>query len=179
AVGVTSEGEYLEMELAQDLPAYEVMQRLNAALPPGLQITAITPAEDKEKPLMSTVNAADYVMRICAPGVDCGRTRESLVSFLSLETIPFTKDSKSGKEVTVDLRPGIWRMEITKCDESELVVQMLVETGSRLNVKPHEVIALWMKHAGIDIDADELAVHRRGLYIRVDGSLTEPVPMGR
>lgn len=179
AVGVTSEAEYLEMELAQDLPAHEVMDRLNKALPPGLEVTAVVSTDEKEKPLMATVNAAEYELRMRVAGVDCDRLTSSLTSFLALESIPYTKDSKSGKEVTVDLRPGIWRMEISRCDQGEVIVEMVVETGSRLNVKPHELMALWMKHAGIGFDADELAIHRRGLYIRVDGSLTEPVPLER
>ncbi len=179
AVGVTSEAEYLEMELAQEVPVREVMERLNRVLPPGLELTAIGLAEEKEKPLMATVNAASYELQLRVPDVECGRLSSSLESFLALATIPFTKDSKSGKAVTVDLRPGIWQMTISRCDHGEATVEMLVETGSRLNVKPQELVALWLEHAGIGFDAGELVIHRRGLYIHADGKMIEPVPLER
>jgi radical SAM-linked protein len=166
------------MELSVDIPLEEVMQRLNQVLPPGLELTAISMTGDKDKPLMATVNAAAYQVRFPIDPSQCQHVSETLATFIARPNIPLEKENKSGKMVSVDLKPGIWKMAMEQCQDGWASLDLLVETGSRLNVKPQELVALWAEWAGLNLDLDELVIHRRALYLREGDQLIEPLTTG-
>ena len=62
-VGVTSTGEYFDMELTVALPTDEICQRLNAQMVEGVRILSARQVEDgKASKAMSLVAAADYLV---------------------------------------------------------------------------------------------------------------------
>ena len=60
AVGTTSDAEYMDMELSEELPVEEVQRALEQGLAPAFQITRMKRMEGKQDALMSLVNLADY-----------------------------------------------------------------------------------------------------------------------
>ena len=62
-VGVTSTGEYFDMELTATIPTDEICQRLNSQMVDGIHVLSARQVEDgKASKAMSLVAAADYLV---------------------------------------------------------------------------------------------------------------------
>lgn len=84
-LGMTSMGEYLDMEFAKPLFG-EVLEKLNQALPKGIRALEAKPIFGKATSLSSAIISADYDIRLNPPGRTWGtrfRRRYSLIRFRS------------------------------------------------------------------------------------------------
>ena len=103
-VGVTSTGEYFDMELTATIPTDEICQRLNSQMVDGIHVLSARQVEDgKASKAMSLVAAADYLVEF-RPGkapADGWQTR--ITEFLKQPEILVTKETKKG-EKQVDIR---------------------------------------------------------------------------
>ena len=61
-VGLTSEGEYLDIVVENVVSSDDVVKRLNAVMPHGLTIVSCGQLPEGSKTAMSLVGGADYVM---------------------------------------------------------------------------------------------------------------------
>ena len=97
-VGVTSTGEYFDMELTATIPTDEICQRLNSQMVDGIHVLSARQVEDgKASKAMSLVAAADYLVEF-RPGkapADGWQTR--ITEFLKQPEILVTKETKKGK----------------------------------------------------------------------------------
>ncbi|MGM9526493.1 MAG: TIGR03936 family radical SAM-associated protein, partial [Peptococcaceae bacterium] len=60
AVGTTSDGEYMDMELTEDMPLTQVKAALDQAMPPAFEVTALKVVQGKTPSLMSIITRARY-----------------------------------------------------------------------------------------------------------------------
>ena len=111
-VGLTSNGEYLDIEVTDDetsSPSSAVMvERLNAAMVEGIEVLSYRKLPDNAKNAMSIVAAADYTLRF-RPGYgpeDQKAFWERLAEFLERPSIEIIKTTKKG-EALVDIKPHI------------------------------------------------------------------------
>lgn len=97
-VGVTSTGEYFDMELTATIPTDEICQRLNSQMIDGIHVLSARQVEDgKASKAMSLVAAADYLVEF-RPGkapADGWQTR--ITEFLKQPEILVTKETKKAK----------------------------------------------------------------------------------
>ena len=61
-VGITSDGEYLDIEVHSTKSSEEMMKDLNATMVDGVDIVGYVALPDNAKPAMSIVVAADYIL---------------------------------------------------------------------------------------------------------------------
>ncbi len=98
-VGVTSTGEYFDMELTATIPTDEICQRLNSQMVDGIHVLSARQVEDgKASKAMSLVAAADYLVEF-RPGkapADGWQTR--ITEFLKQPEILVTKETKKGEK---------------------------------------------------------------------------------
>lgn len=70
-VGLTSDGEYLDIEIGQELSSQDAVRRLNAVMAEGIEVISFRKIpEGKASNAMSLVAAADYEVRFregCEP----------------------------------------------------------------------------------------------------------------
>ncbi len=67
-VGVTSDGEYLDIELTESISSAEAVSRLNAVMVEGIEVLSFRQiAEEKKMTGMAIVAAADYLLDL-VPG---------------------------------------------------------------------------------------------------------------
>ena len=59
-VGLTSDGEYLDIEVHKTAASADAIQALNAVMPDGMEVTGYVRLDDHAKTGMSIVTAADY-----------------------------------------------------------------------------------------------------------------------
>lgn len=160
-VGVTSDGEYFDIELTEAIDMQAAVARMNDTVVEGIEIVNMVPiSDDKKQTGMSIVVAADYLSSLKNGEFpeDWKKKAEGFMSQPSISIIKKTK--KSEKEV--DIKPMIYRFEVR--DDS---VYMLVATGSVENLKPELVMQALCNFLNVDTESVSFAHHRLDVYANV------------
>lgn len=196
-VGVTSDGEYLDIEVHSTRSSEEALRALNEVMVEGVHVSQYRRLPEGTKNAMSSVAAADYTVHFKDPSANpftLSTLREALQVFLEgQDQILVTKETKKG-ERQMDLKPLIFRLtaidrpmqedspaEFALTGESPGFFLQL-NTGSSDNVKPELVLEAffgWCRERGIcDIPyvPSAMQIHRLEVYgRREDGTL---IPLG-
>lgn len=160
-VGVTSDGEYFDIELTEAIDMQAAVARMNEMVVEGIEIVNMVPiSDDKKQTGMSIVAAADYLSSLKNGEFpeDWKKRAEGFMSQPSISIIKKTK--KSEKEV--DIKPMIYKFEVR--DDS---VYMLVATGSVENLKPELVMQALCNFLSVDAESVSFAHHRLDVYANV------------
>lgn len=156
-IGLTSEGEYFDIEVTEDMPSAEAVARLNAVMVDGISVSSYRYLPDDAKNGMSIIAAADYlVYPKYGNELPAWLSEEFVSEFMGLkETVVVKKTKKSEKEVNI--RPLIYDMKRT-----EEGLAMMLSAGSVENLKPQLVISAMEHEAGEKMP--QLQYHRVELY---------------
>lgn len=164
-VGLTSDGEYFDIELTQPIASDDAVSRLNAVMVEGMEvINFVQIPEEKKSTGMAIIEAADY---LAIPKIkDAEFSEEELSRFLSQNEILVVKQTKKS-EKEVNIRPWILALEKRGQD-----VYMKVCAGSAINLKPELVISALFKMKNSDQDAENnYSYHRLENYASYNGTL--------
>ena len=157
-VGVTSDGEYFDIELTEEIDMQAAVLRMNETVVEGIEIVNMVPiSDDKKQTGMSIVAAADYLSSL-KNGEFPEDWKVKAEGFMSQSTISIVKKTKKS-EKEVDIKPMIYKFEVR--DDS---VYMLVATGSVENLKPELVMQALCSYLGVDVDSVSFAHHRLDVY---------------
>lgn len=179
-VGITSDGEYLDIELTEKISSEKAVRQLNNVMVEGIDIVSFVEIPDDKKASGMTITAAaDYKVfllesakysdvRLPVPKEWC----DKLSAFLSQEQIVVWKKTKRS-EKEVDIKPMIYDMRV---DEDGFY--LFLAAGSEQNLKPDLVMETFLTYAGV---ADSpLHYHRLDVYAKreTDGRLVPLSDMG-
>lgn len=158
-VGLTSDGEYVDVELRTPITTAEALERLNRVMVEGMEILDFRQIEEgKAGKAMSLVAAADYTVTFRKGYAPAGDWQSDLSGFFALKSIPVLKETKKG-ESEVDIRPMIYQLSVNAG-----VVSMKLATGSAANLKPELVMEAYAKWKGFEIAEFALEVNRCEVY---------------
>lgn len=159
-VGVTSTGEYFDMELTQVVPTDEICSRLDAQMADGVKVLSARQVEDgKASKAMSLVAAADYIIQFREGKALAAGWQSKVAEFLNQPEILVTKETKKG-EKQVDIRPFIYQMEVRNEDQ----IFMCLASASANYTKPDavmEAFASWLKE---ELQPFACMIHRQEVY---------------
>lgn len=180
-IGLTSDGEYLDIELTEPIDSKEAVARMNAVSVEGIEMVSMVQISEEKKASGMTITAAsDYQVFLLESGKSSDVRRkipsewkESWEKFLSQEQIlVWKKTKKSEKEV--DIKPMIYGSEIK---EEYLYLYLYLAAGSEQNLKPDLVMETFLKYVGQE-DAP-LFYNRLDVYARdEDGKLVPLEALG-
>ena len=160
-VGVTSDGEYFDIELTEAIDMVQAVERMNRVVVEGIEIVNMVPiSDDKKQTGMSIVAAADYLSSL-KNGTFSDDWKEKALQFMNQPTISVLKKTKKS-EKEVDIKPMIYKFEVR--DES---VYMQVATGSVENLKPELVMQAFCVYLGVDLEMVSFTHHRLDVYANV------------
>ena len=157
-VGVTSDGEYFDIELTEEIDMNAAVERMNQVMVEGMEIVNMVPiSDDKKRTGMSIVAAADYLSNVKNNAFP-ENWKEKADGFMDQEEILITKKTKKS-EKEVDIKPMIYKFEIRKDG-----VFMQVATGSVENLKPEVVMQALGQYLDVDIEEVAFVHHRLEVY---------------
>ena len=160
-VGVTSDGEYFDIELTEEIDMKAAVVRMNQVVVEGIDIVNMVPiSDDKKQTGMSIVAAADYLSSLKS-GIFPEDWKEKATQFMNQPTISILKKTKKS-EKEGDIKPMIYSFEVR--DES---VYMQVATGSVENLKPELVMQALGSFLGVDLETVSFAHHRLDVYANI------------
>ena len=117
-VGITSDGEYLDIEVHQSDSSEASMAGLNAVMPHGMEITGYVQLDDKAKAAMSVVSAADYEIwhKNSAQVPEClrdaGFLSQQLQEFFEKPQQVLVAKKTKKSEKTMDLKQLVYDFQI-------------------------------------------------------------------
>jgi radical SAM-linked protein len=163
-IGLTSEGEYFDIEVTEDIPSAEAVKRLNAVMVDGISVRSFRYLPENSKTGMSIIAAADYLVFPKYENAFPESVTEDLIrGFMEQEEIQIVKKTKKS-EKEVNIRPLIYAMELRKDG-----IFLNLSAGSVENLKPQLVMTAFEAYAksqGVlsDDKLPELQYHRVEMY---------------
>lgn len=159
-VGLTSEGEYLDIEVHSTESSAIMVERLNRAMADGMEVLSFKKLADDSKNAMSIVAVADYrlAFREGYEPENMEEFQQELEEFYGQESIVVLKTSKKSQR-EVDLKPLIYEMRM----EGDTVF-MKVATGSADNVKPELVMETLYHRMGKEYSPFTFQITRLEVY---------------
>lgn len=159
-VGITSTGEYFDMEVKSATTSEDMKNRLNEAMVEGMRILSVKKVEDgKAGKAMSLVAAADYLVTF-RPGREAlGEIYLSHIDeFCGQEQLLIWKKTKKS-EKEIDIRPFIYEM---RRDGDGIFLKLAA--GSANNTKPELVMEAYAAFLQAELPEFACKVHRIETY---------------
>lgn len=159
-VGLYSNGEYLDIELTEEMPTEEMKSRLNAAMVEGVDILSVKALPEDAGNAMASVAAAGYTVRLRQGHEPSFPFLEGFEAFLSQKEIPFEKETKKSSKM-LNLKEGIFDYHLT--DET---VYLLVDASSSGNLKPGMIMEAYYGFLGEKPGEFDFVITREETYTR-------------
>lgn len=159
-VGITSSGEYFDLDLKTGASTLELTRRLNEQMAEGIEVLSVRQIrEDKASKCMTLVAAADYLVTFRPGKVLLPENwQEKLADFMKQEAIWVNRKTKRSEQET-DIRPWIYRLEAR---ENGVFLQL--SSGSVHNLKPELVMQAFGRYLGLEYPEYALQIHRLEIY---------------
>ena len=163
-VGLTSDGEYFDIELTESIASKEAVRRLNEQMVDGMEIVSFVQIpDDKKSKGMSIVAGADYLSSV-KNGSLPEDLAEKLEAFYAQNEICVVKKTKKS-EKEVDIRPMIYKLE---CRDGK--IYMRVAEGSVQNLKPELVTEAFVRYLGMDAEEVTFTHHRLETFAKSENT---------
>ena len=170
SVGVSSEGEIADIELASAVSADEVSARLAAQLPEELRVDRVVEAASDDQSLMSRVAAARYRISIPVGLLGDRPLRDQILRLLERDSLPVSRERKGNAEV-VDVRPLILELAVVGSAACHAEIDAVLATGGKGNLRPADLIAAFRECGILAGEPIGVTVHRLKILAEKDGSM--------
>lgn len=164
-MGLTSEGEYMDIEVNESGTSKEMVERLNAVMADGMEVLSWRRLPDEGKTnAMATIAAASYEVSFTEAGTAAMQVqptewwKEKWQEFLAQPSILIQKKTKKN-ELEMDIRPLIHK---GKFDGQTF--DFLLSSGSVNNLKPEAVIETFFSFAGVEYPDFALKICRKDMF---------------
>lgn len=179
-VGLTSDGEYMDMQLNKEEGLLDIQNKLNQTMSEELQVVRIIRLPEESKTSMSLLAAADYLVSV-KDGYDfCNHFEASFQDFVSRDSIIIIKKTKKSQQ-EIDLKEYIYAYAFHKADFEEKIghslgpihgqayengtkVYLQLTCGSVHNIKPELVMEEFLKSISLEYNPYALQIHRLEMY---------------
>ncbi|WP_129596880.1 TIGR03936 family radical SAM-associated protein [Anaerophilus nitritogenes] len=176
ALGVSSDGEYMDIEVEEEIDLQWLKKTMNEELPEGIEVLGCKYIPIKSKALMAFVEYSTYRVRCpLIQKIEEDDIKKRIENFMNEEEIWIEKIiNKKGRKQnkSVNIRPLIEKIELANYEEDNCVLKMMLKTGSQGNIKPDIVIE---KLGDISIDLTKIRIHRLELYGLEDERVVTPL----
>ncbi len=177
-VGITSKGEYVDIEVLDTENSKKMLDRLNAVMSEGFEILEYKLLPDDAANAMSIVAAADYSLTF-RPGYEPENESpaqwfEKLVRFFDADHVMIMKKTKKG-EREMDLKPFVYELEVRNDGETPALF-MKVSAGSAANIKPELVLDAYYASLGEERPQFAFMTEREEVY--ADKASAEEIEAG-
>lgn len=165
-VGITSDGEYFDIEVNSTLTSKEALLAFNNQMVDGVEVTGYVKLPDNAKTAMSIVEAADYNLYY-KDGYNSPLNVlewEEMINkhFLSQKEFMVVKKTKKS-EKEIDLKPLVYDIKVKSKDDRPYFY-IKVSTGSVNNIKPDFVLDSIYKKCDLEYNPLSIQIHRNDVY---------------
>lgn len=172
ALGVESQGEYVDIEIEDDITIEEFLKRINEKLPVGVEFIKAKEITSSTPSLSSEIVYGEYLFNIdLEKPLSKELVKSRVLDFVKSESIMITKKNKKGKIVESDIRPLIRNFDLVSLDDEKVTFEATIATGSKANLNINILVPKILEILNVEMDPREVEVIRRDLYAMEDGEL--------
>ena len=150
-VGVTSCGDYLDVEVADGQDPEMIRRALDAQMGEGFDVKSVRIIQDGAAKGMAAVKYASYEVEVTEGAVP------SAEPFMNADSVVTVKKTKSGESET-DIRPLVLKMEA-----GGNIFRFTVKGGSENNLKPDLLMQEIYRLGGMEFDRNSIHIERTEL----------------
>ena len=159
-VGITSDGEYFDIELTEPISSKEAVKRLNSVMVEGIEVISFLQISDEKKASgMSIVALADYLVTF-KNQQETRNLEQMAETFMKEPAILILKKTKRSEQ-EVDIKPMIHGFQLK---EDGFFLRLC--TGSEMNLKPDLVMEAFFTFIGEKHLCAALHYHRLEVYAK-------------
>jgi len=161
SIGLTSDSEYADIELAEDMNPDAFVETMNKYLPDGIRVDKAVEHTAKDN-IMNQITAARYeiIFETNRP-MSHFEIDSHVHDFLGKEEIVVSKKTKKGMR-PVNIRPLIYSLSAYKKDISVFVLEAFLSAGKENNLRADLLLEAFCHEFGIE--ARVISIHRKALY---------------
>lgn len=188
-VGTTSEAEFADIELDEDIDPDEFVSRVNLDLPKGVKILKAQKVSLKATSLMAQTGFASYIVRIHDYD-KVGNLENKIRSVMEGENIMINRQQKSknadkrkaDKVSLIDIKSNVKSIRLLGCLDNILELEMTLGDGGSGKVRPEEIIVLLFSDNAETIEDDikfsSLDILKTEFFIENQGQFFSPMELG-
>lgn len=173
ATGVSSEGEFIDVELSEPVAPEEFVARANRCSPPGLTFVEAREVPSKGDSLFSLVDTAEY--RLTFSAVTPAAVADAVAALLAEDVVEVAKEGKRGTRL-VNIREQVYDLTVEgslpEPDGARVVVNVraVLQSGAQGSLKP-ETLAEGLAQVSPAFGGTVLVgTHRLMIYRRDPGT---------
>lgn len=161
SIGLTSESEYADIELVEDMQPEEFVTQINKGLPDGLKAEEAVSLNIRDN-IMNQITAARYEIVFEVKEPRSGFEIDTIIyDLLSREEIIVMKKSKKGPK-PINIRPLIYSMSAEKVDASKFKTKAFLSAGAENNLRADLLMQAFSQETKLEINI--VSIHRKALY---------------
>lgn len=180
-VGVTSDGEYFDIELTEPISSEKAIRQMNATMVEGIEVVSFVEIPDDKKSSGMTITAAsDYQVTLLESVKSSEITKkvpeswiEKAKAFMKQSEISVMKKTKRS-EKEVDIKPMIYNMEVNEDN-----IYLFLATGSENNLKPDLVMEAFLSYMDENKEEYPMHYHRIDVYAKEGKNLVPLSALGK
>lgn len=177
-LGVSSDAEYADIELVEEMDASHFINKMNDVLPEGINIYKARYVNNS-KSIMSLIRWSSYIFEVkILTNLDKFSIKDEIEKFLSKNVIIIIKEKKKKNrniKSEENIRNKIKDIDILSIEENKIILKSILMTGSKGNLKPDVFIRALKENTDIDMDLESLKIHRLELFLESNEGLLYPV----
>ncbi|WP_316699669.1 TIGR03936 family radical SAM-associated protein [Paratissierella segnis] len=179
SLGIESEGEFMEIDLAEEISIEDFIDKMNYSLPKDIQIVKAKYVDGDES-VTKLISYAFYEIKLLISKETEIENIENITrEWLKNDEILITRYRKKGKnKILVDenIKPLIGNVVVKGFDDHNfLVINALFKVGEKGNLKPMDFIGAMNRDLKLDIDMDLVYIKRLNLFAEENGKLYSPM----
>jgi len=160
-VGVVSSAEYLEIDLAEPMPAEKAAERLKKALPRGIRVLEAKAAATGEAALMSLAAWAEYEVFVPSPQ---GSAQKALAFNEAAELI-YAKAAPKAKEKIKNINVKDFIKDIEAKDEDGMLhLHFFCRITPSGSMKASDLLKTLNQYFALDLPVEKADIRRIALY---------------
>lgn len=166
SLGMSSIGEYVDIQLENEIELNIIKDKLNNVFPEGIKILEVTEKQKNEKNGAAILDAAIYE-------IDCCDKIENLKDILKeISKLDNMMIIKAGKKKTqnIDIKDDIYNIEDIS-DENSSKIKVTISAGSKKNLKPELLVQFIYNYIDKEYIYYKLKYKRIDLLKMVDDKL--------
>lgn len=169
-VGMTTDGDYMDIEVEEASSSFELIESMNAVMAEGIEVLDVVELPEKSQNAMASVAASAYLVRFRDGKQPFFDLQKASGYFNEAPTIPYVKKTAKS-EIELDLKQSVYEFRV----ESDCEIYMMLDSSSGGNVKPSLVLDAIYAHFGEELPEFATSVHRLDTYMRNEAG--ELVPL--
>ncbi|MBE3591634.1 MAG: DUF2344 domain-containing protein [Thermoanaerobacter sp.] len=160
-VGATTEGDYMDIDVEEDISPEEFRKKMNKVLPPGIEIVESYEVELNDA-LSTKIKGAEYILQVNVKK-SIKDIQNKIEEFMKRDIIEIEKESKSGRKM-VNIRPYVLELKVIYEAENYFKFYIKLKLGEGAPNPLHLLKAL-NDYIGDLFDMDFYKLHRKNTIL--------------